>query len=199
MYDTLGHFFQKPDRVPVDALDRLVLIERGRERLMHEAHFAMNLGACIVRQKRDRPDGIADVQRGREAMPVHRFQNPPTIHAPRGYTHVVDATTPGRTVYVSGQVGIAQDGKIATDFRAQAVQSLENLKAALAAAGAGLEHVVKITNYFVDISHIAIFREVRDRYFDTKAPPASTAVQIVKLAMPELLFEIEATAVVPDK
>ena len=132
-------------------------------------------------------------------MPVHRFQNPPTIHAPRGYTHVVDATAPGRTVYVSGQVGIAQDGKIATDFRAQAVQSLENLKAALAAAGAGLEHVVKITNYFVDISHIAIFREVRDSYFDTKAPPASTAVQIVKLAMPELLFEIEATAVVPDK
>ncbi len=75
---------------------------------------------------------------------------------------------PGRTVYVSGQVGIAQDGKIATDFRAQAVQSLENLKAALTAAGAGLEHVVKITNYFVDISHIAIFREVRDSYFDTK-------------------------------
>jgi len=132
-------------------------------------------------------------------MPVHRFQNPPSIHAPRGYTHVVEATSPGRTIYVSGQVGIAPDGKIAGDFRAQAVQSLENLKAALAGAGAGLEHVVKITNYFVDMSHIAVFREVRDSYFDTKAPPASTAVQIVKLAMPELLFEIEAIAVVPDK
>jgi enamine deaminase RidA (YjgF/YER057c/UK114 family) len=79
------------------------------------------------------------------------------------------------------------------------VQSLENLKAALAGAGAGRQHVVKITNYFVDMSHIAVFREVRDSYFDTKAPPASTAVQIVKLAMPELLFEIEAIAVVPDK
>jgi enamine deaminase RidA (YjgF/YER057c/UK114 family) len=132
-------------------------------------------------------------------MPVHRFQNPPGIHTPRGYTHVVEATTPGRTIYVSGQIGITRDGKIAGDFRAQAVQSLENLKAALAAAGAGLEHVVKITNYFVDMSHLAVFREVRDGYFDTKAPPASTAVQIVKLAMPELLFEIEAIAVVPDK
>ena len=132
-------------------------------------------------------------------MPVHRFQNPPSIHAPRGYTHVVEATSPGRTIYVSGQAGITQDGKIAGDFRAQAVQSLENLKAALAGAGASLEHVVKITIYFVDMSHIAVFREVRDSYFDTKAPPASTAVQIVKLAMPELLFEIEATAVVPDK
>ncbi len=180
-------------------LTALILIERGRERLMHEAHFAMNLGACIVKQKRDPPGGTVDVQRGGKAMPVHRFQNPPTIHAPCGYTHVVDATTPARTVYVSGLVGIAPDAKIATVFRAQAVQSLENLTAALAAAGAGLEHVVKIPNYFVDISHIAIFREVRDRYFDTKAPPASTAVQIVKLAMPELLFEIEATAVVPDK
>ncbi len=111
----------------------------------------------------------------------------------------MEATSPGRTIYVSGQAGITQDGKIAGDFRAQAVQSLENLKAALAGAGASLEHVVKITIYFVDISYIAIFREVRDSYFDTKAPPASTAVQIVKLAMPELLFEIEATAVVPDK
>jgi hypothetical protein len=66
-YDRLGHcfalssIFQKPDRVPVDALDSLVLIERGRGRLMHEAHFAMNLGTCIVRQKRDPPDCIADV------------------------------------------------------------------------------------------------------------------------------------------
>jgi enamine deaminase RidA (YjgF/YER057c/UK114 family) len=62
-----------------------------------------------------------------------------------------------------------------------------------------LEHVVKITNYFVDISDLAIFREVRDSAFDTKAPPASTAVQIGKLARDGLLFEIEAIAVVPDK
>jgi reactive intermediate/imine deaminase len=132
-------------------------------------------------------------------MAVHRFQNPPTIHSPTGYTHVVEATGPGRTIYISGQIGIAPDGKIAGDFRAQAVQSVENLKAALAAAGAGFEHVVKITNYFVDISHLAVFREVRDRYFDTKSPPASTAVQVVKLARADLLFEIEAIAVVPEK
>jgi enamine deaminase RidA (YjgF/YER057c/UK114 family) len=132
-------------------------------------------------------------------MAVHRFQNPPTIHSPRGYTHVVEAAGPGRIIYISGQVGITRDGKIAGDFRAQAVQSFENLKAALAAAGAGFEHVVKITNYFVDMSHLAVFREVRDNYFDNKSPPASTAVQIVKLAQAELLFEIEAIAMVPGK
>jgi enamine deaminase RidA (YjgF/YER057c/UK114 family) len=132
-------------------------------------------------------------------VPVHRFQNPPTIHAPRGYSHVVEASSPGRTIYIAGQVGMAPDGKIAGDFRAQATQCFENLKAALAAAGAGFEHVVKITNYFVDIAQIPVFREVRDRYFDTKAPPASTAVQVGKLAAPEYLFEIEAIAVVPEK
>ena len=132
-------------------------------------------------------------------MTVHRRQNPPAIHAPRGYSHVVEARAPGRTIYVAGQVGMAPDGKIAPDFRAQVTQCFENLKAALAAAGAGFEHVVKTTNYFIDIAQIPVFRQVRDRYVDTKAPPASTAVQVVKLAAPEFLFEIEAVAVVPDK
>jgi enamine deaminase RidA (YjgF/YER057c/UK114 family) len=132
-------------------------------------------------------------------VPVHRHQNPPTIHAPRGYTHVVEAAGPGRTIYIAGQVGMAPDGKIAADFRAQVTQCFDNLKAALAAAGAGFEHVVKTTNYFIDIGQIAVFREVRDRYIDTKAPPASTAVQVGKLAAPEYLFEIEAIAVVPEK
>jgi len=132
-------------------------------------------------------------------MPVHRFLNPPTLHAPRGYSHVVE-TSPGRTIYIAGQIGLTPDGRLAGgpgDFRAQATQCFENLKAALAAVGAGFEHVVKITNYFVDISHLPIFREVRDRYLGTQAPPASTAVQIGKLAMNGLLFEIEAIAVVP--
>ena len=132
-------------------------------------------------------------------MPDNRFQNPPTIHAPRGYTHVVETHAPARTIYIAGQIGIAPDGKMAGDFRAQAVQCFENLKAALAAAGAGFEHVVKITNYFIDIAHLPIFREVRDSYLNTKAPPASTAVQIGRLAIDGLLFEIEAIAVVPER
>jgi enamine deaminase RidA (YjgF/YER057c/UK114 family) len=132
-------------------------------------------------------------------MPASRFLNPSTVHAPTGYTHVVETTGPSRTIYVAGQIGIAPDGKVAGDFRAQCVQSFENLKAALAAVGAGLEHVVKITVYFVDIAELPVYREVRDRYFNTKAPPASTAVQVVKLALPSLLFEIEATAVIEQK
>ena len=58
---------------------------------------------------------------------------------------------------------------------------------------------MKVTCYFVDMAHLPIYFEVRNRYVDTAAPPASTAVQIVKLARDGALFEIEATAVVPQK
>ena len=69
----------------------------------------------------------------------------------------------------------------------------------MASVGAGFEHVVKITNFFVDMAHLPAFFEVRDRYVNTKAPPASTAIQIGRLAREGALFEIEAVAVIPDR
>lgn len=135
-------------------------------------------------------------------MPVHRFHNPSTIAAPRGYSHVVETRGPGRTIYLSGQLGMTADGKFAGapgDFRAQAVQCFENLKAALAAVGANFEHVVKLNNYLIDMAHLPTYFEVRDRYVDTKNPPASTTVQISNLARDGALYEIEAVAVVPEK
>jgi enamine deaminase RidA (YjgF/YER057c/UK114 family) len=132
----------------------------------------------------------------------HRFLNPPTMPAPRGYTHVVETKGPGRTIYLSGQLGMTPDGKFAGapgDFRAQATQCFENLKLALAATGATFEHVVKVTAFFVDMAHLPIYFEVRDSFVDTKAPPASTAIQVARLAREPALFEIEAIAVVPEK
>lgn len=134
-------------------------------------------------------------------MAIHRFLNPSDIAAPRGYSHVVETKGPSRTIYLSGQLGMAADGKFAGapgDFRAQAVQCFENIKAALAAVGATFEHVVKINNYLIDMAHLPVYFEVRDRYVDTKAPPASTTVQISKLARDGALYEIEAIAVVPE-
>ncbi len=131
-----------------------------------------------------------------------RFSNPSTLPPPRGYTMVVEATGPGRTLYVAGQLGMTPDGKFAGapgDFRAQCTQCFENMKAALESAGARFSDVVKITNYFIDMNHLATFFEVRDKYVNTKAPPASTAVQISKLARDGALFEFEAIAVLPAK
>ena len=126
-----------------------------------------------------------------------RFINPPTISKPPGYTHVVECTGPGRTIYIAGQLGFDVSGKLPADFRGQTVQAFENLKNALAAVDAKMKNIVKINNYLVDISNnILIFREVRDQYLNMSAPPASTAVGVPALARPGALFEIEAIAVV---
>ena len=129
-----------------------------------------------------------------------RFQNSATLSKPPGYSHVVEVIGPGRIVYIAGQLGLDRDGNVVGapgDFRAQVKQAFENLKLALASVGAGFEHVVKITNYLTDMSHLPIFREVRDSYFNMAAPPASTTIEISKFARPGALFEIEAVAVLP--
>lgn len=126
------------------------------------------------------------------------FNNPPSMPPTRGYTHVVETHAPCRTIYLSGQLGLTTAGQLAgPDFRAQATQCFENVKAALQEAGAGFEHVVKITNYFTDMADLPTFFEVRDHYVNTKAPPASTAVQVARLALPQAVFELEAIAMIP--
>ena len=131
-----------------------------------------------------------------------RFLNPATISKPPGYTHVVEISGAGRIVYIAGQLGLDRDGNLvggAGDFRVQAVQAFENLRAALAAVGMTFKDVVKINNYLTDMSHMTTFRAVRDSFVNTKAPPASTTVGISKLARDGALFEIEAVAVAPAK
>jgi enamine deaminase RidA (YjgF/YER057c/UK114 family) len=131
-----------------------------------------------------------------------RFSNPKTLAPPPGYSYVVETSGPGRTVYLAGQLGLDLDNKLVGapgDFRAQCAKAFENLRAALADAGATFKDVVKITNYLTNMSHIGILREVRDNFLNAKAPPASTTVAISQLARPGALFEIEAIAVVAGK
>jgi enamine deaminase RidA (YjgF/YER057c/UK114 family) len=134
-------------------------------------------------------------------MPDHlRFLNPSTLSKPPTYSHVVEITGPGRIIYIAGQLGLGVDGRLvgaSGDFRAQATQTLENLKRALAAVGATFDHVVKLNNYLTDMSHLGTFREVRDKFINVASPPASTTVQISRLALPEALIEIEAVAALP--
>jgi enamine deaminase RidA (YjgF/YER057c/UK114 family) len=132
----------------------------------------------------------------------NRFINPKTMAKPPGYTNVVETNGPARTIYIAGQLGLDLDNRLVggpDDFRAQCEKAFENLLLALAAVGAGLKDVVKITNYLVDMRHIAIFREVRDRFLAGAPPPASTTMAISQLARPGALFEIEAIAVLPRK
>ena len=122
-----------------------------------------------------------------------RFMNPESIAKPGGYSHVVEITGPGRIVYIAGQLGLKPNGQIAGDFRAQCIQAFENLKSALTSVGAGFDDVLKLNNYLVDIkTNLPIYREVRDKYVNVKAPPASTTVGVPALAREDALFESEA-------
>ena len=128
-----------------------------------------------------------------------RSLNPETLSRPVGYSHVVEARA-GRLVFISGQVAFDQQGNLvgAGDMAAQAEQVFENLKAALAAAGAGFGDVVKLTFFIVDMARMPAVREVRNRYLDPAHIPASTAVEVKSLVRPELLIEIEAIAALAE-
>jgi enamine deaminase RidA (YjgF/YER057c/UK114 family) len=129
-----------------------------------------------------------------------RFSNPDAIAKPPGYSHVVEVIGPGRLVYFAGQLGMDKSGKMGASAREQIELAFQNLKAALASVGAGFEHLVKVNNYIVNIgANIAQFREVRDKYVNTAAPPASTTIGVPELARPGALFEIEAVAILPPK
>ena len=123
------------------------------------------------------------------------FINPETMQSPDGYTHVVEVTS-GRPVYISGQVALDRDGKLAGgDIRSQTRQVLENIRVALAAVGGTLGDVVKLNTYLLDITEMPTVREVRNEYFDPGRPPAATAVEVSRLEPDGVLIEIETVAV----
>ncbi len=127
------------------------------------------------------------------------FINPPALNPTNGFTHVVTATG-GKTIHVSGQVSVNEKAEVVGkgDFRAQVERTFENLKTALAAAGATFRDVVKITYFVVDLKPdlVPVVREVRRMYLDPDRPPASTLVGVAALVVPDWLIEIEVTAVV---
>ena len=130
-----------------------------------------------------------------------RYSNPDGMTKPTAYSQVVEVSGPHRIIFVAGQTGVDSGGKAAQGFRAQAMQAFENIKTALSSVGGDFEHVVKITTYLTDIEQNAdSYREVRASFFGNKATlPASTLLQVTRLANPSYLIEVEAMAVLPPK
>jgi len=110
------------------------------------------------------------------------------------YSHVV-VVEARKTIFVSGQLARDARGEVVGkgDMRAQIRQTAENIKAALAAAGATLQDVVKTNTYVTDIEEFFKHTDVRMEYFG--ALPTSTTVEVRRLAHPDLLVEIEVIAV----
>ena len=99
-------------------------------------------------------------------------------------------------VFLSGQGPLTADGElVADDFETQARQTFENLRAVLEDAGASFEAVVKVNVYLTDISTLRDFGRIKADFIDGPQP-ASTAVQVGALALPGMMIEVEAIAVV---
>jgi 2-iminobutanoate/2-iminopropanoate deaminase len=122
--------------------------------------------------------------------------NPPGLSTPQTYAHVVRA---GNTVFVAGQVGADAQGKVVgPGMKEQVEQVLSNLRTALASQKLDFSHVAKINIYVLSIDEFRApdVAAIRSKYFGTNRP-ASTLVQVARLADPAYKVEIEAIAVAP--
>ena len=129
-----------------------------------------------------------------------KFLQPPGWAAPKGYANGIAAR--GTMVFVGGQIGWNAQQQFETDdFIAQTAQALANIVAVLREAGAGPEHMVRMTWYVVDREEYnsrlrelgGVYRETMGRNF-----PAMTCVEVAGLMEDRAKVEIEVTAVVPD-
>ena len=129
-----------------------------------------------------------------------KLLQPPEWTAPKGYANGVAAR--GLLVFVGGQVGWNGRQEFESDdFVAQARQALANIVAVLREAGAGPEHIVRMTWYVVDrAEYVASLRALGGAYREIigRHYPAMTAVEVAALVEPRARVEIEATAVLPD-
>ncbi len=131
---------------------------------------------------------------------MHKILQPPGWPRPKGYSNGVSAS--GRMIFTAGVIGWDENEMIVSDrLDQQFAQVLRNIVAILAEDGAGPEHIVRITAYVTDIDAYraslaevgAAWREIIGRNY-----PAMALVAVTSLVEPQVLVEIEATAVVPD-
>jgi len=113
-------------------------------------------------------------------------------------SHFTDAVVAGGFVYVSGIVPVDGDGRLVggEDVVAQVRQVFDNMRVVLHAAGSGFEHVVKVTLFLTDIDDRPRINPVRQEVFGTTRP-ASTLVEVPRLAVDGAKVEIECVALVP--
>ena len=123
--------------------------------------------------------------------------NPEGLPVPRGSYSLVAVAQPGRMVFIAGQPASDHDGKVVGvgDARAQTRFILEKIQRAIGAAGGTINDVVAMNVFSTDVKYHRDINETRREVLGTNFP-TSTMVQVVALARPELLLEINAIAVI---
>lgn len=129
------------------------------------------------------------------------YVNPDGLYKNPAYSQLVVAKGPVTTIYIGGQNATDKEGKIVGkgDIKAQAVQTMNNLKIALAAGGASLSNVIKWNVYIVQGQDSrAAFEALQEDLKTMPHPPVITGVYVAGLAQPDFLVEMDAIAVVPE-
>lgn len=125
--------------------------------------------------------------------------NPETLHRNPAFSQAIAVDGAHRTVYVGGQNAVDVDGNLVGegDVAAQAEQVARNLQAALAAAGAGIDDIVRLTIYLVEPHSAFPAYEAFQRVWGMPAtPPAISLLYVSGLFQPGFLLEVDAIAVV---
>ena len=133
---------------------------------------------------------------------IVKFTNPSTVSVPKGYSHAAEIDLGNcKMLIMSGQVAIDNTGNIVGkgDFNKQAEQVFQNIKSIVESAGGNMNNIVKLGFYILDVNQVPTLRLVRDKFVKVKSPPASTLVQVSKLFRDDILIEVEATAIIPNK
>ena len=128
-------------------------------------------------------------------MPIERIRPDGLVHSP-AFSHVAVVPPGATTIYVGGQNSVDADGALVggDDVAAQSIRALENVKTALAAAGAGIDDVVQWTVLFVDGVDIAAAYGAIASELATEQPGLVTGASVAGLAVPGALVEIAAIA-----
>lgn len=125
---------------------------------------------------------------------MRKAVQPLSIHPPFApYSHAIELPPGVRTVFCSGQLGIAADGSIPVDCAEQARLCFANIEAILAEAGMGLSDIVRINTFVTGREHLKPYMEVRNALFG-EPYPASTLMIVAGFARPEFVVEIEVIA-----
>jgi 2-iminobutanoate/2-iminopropanoate deaminase len=127
-----------------------------------------------------------------------QFKDSEKVFQIKGLSQVVEILLGNqKMLMLSGQIPLNQKGElVGNDVKTQTVQIFENVKAILESCDASLNDVIKIGIYTTDISQVAGYREVRDRYINLGTPPISTLLEVKGLFRADVFIEIEVTAMV---
>ncbi len=127
-----------------------------------------------------------------------RKVNPWTWQDQFGYSQAIEVSGAERVLYCAGQAAIDEEGNaVAGDMSAQAARALDNLETVLGEAGLGLANVVRLNYYVTDMERFfdEAAKVIGERFGRAGVQPSGTLLGVTRLAFPDLLIELEATAV----